>query len=65
MENPMKFAYKFYRRRRSGEDQFIGALTERRRKPERITHVSIMMWAKNMARKDVLEERVYFTREEI
>jgi hypothetical protein len=63
--NPKKFPYHFYRRHRNGEDQFIGALTERRRKPERITHASIMMWAKLIARKDILEERVYFIREEI
>ncbi len=64
-KTPKEFTYQFYRRHRGGEDQFLGALTERRRKPERITHASIMMWAKLIARKDVLEDRVYFIRQEI
>ncbi len=59
------FVYRFYRRDRNGEDQFIGSLTERRKRPERITYASIMMWAKLLSPKDVLEERVYFDRWEI
>jgi len=54
------FAYHFYRRERNGEDQYLCTLTEKRRKPERITHFSIMNWARFNARKDVLEDRVYF-----
>ncbi|MBP1716151.1 MAG: hypothetical protein H6Q42_4354 [Deltaproteobacteria bacterium] len=54
------FVYHFYRRERNGEDQFIGSLKERRKSPERITHASIMNWAKNLAPKDIFEERVYF-----
>ena len=65
MKDQKLFSYQFYRRHRDGEDQFIGALTERRTRPERITHASIMTWAKLIARKDVLEERVYFIREEM
>ena len=65
IKNQKVFAYHFYRRHRDGEDQYVCTLTERRRKPERITHASIMMWAKLIARKDVLEEKVYFIREEI
>jgi len=59
------FAYHFYRRNRNGEDQHIGTLTERRKKTERITHFSIMNWVKNIAFKDVYEERVYFVRVKI
>jgi hypothetical protein len=59
------FVYHFYRRERNGEDQFIGTLREKRRKKERITHASIMNWAKIHAPKDVFEERVYFERIEI
>jgi hypothetical protein len=65
MENPNKVAYRFYRRNWNGEDQYIGDLIEKRRRPERITHASIMTYARLIARKDVLEERLYFVREEI
>jgi len=65
MNNKDIFAYQFYRRERNGEDQFIGSLIEKRKKPERITHASIMNWAKNIAFKDVFEERVYFVRVKI
>ncbi len=59
------FVYYYYRRERNGEDQLIGTLTERRRNPERITHASIMNWAKQLAPEDVLNDRVYFVRWEI
>ncbi len=65
MESEKIFAYQFYRRERSGADQYIGSLTERRKRPERITHFSIMNWAKLNARKDVFEDRVYFLRVQI
>jgi hypothetical protein len=65
MKIPKKVAYRFYRRNWNGEDQYIGNMIERRRKPERITHASIMTYARLIARKDVLEERLYFIREEI
>jgi len=65
MINKKNFLYQFYRRDRNGEDQFICSLIERRKEPERITHASIMNWAKLIAPKDVLEERVYFVRVEI
>jgi len=58
-------AYHFYRRMRNGEDQFIGTLTEKRKKPERITHASIMHWAKLLFFEDVFKERVYFVTGEI
>ena len=65
MDNKKIFAYQFYRRERNGEDQYIGSLTERRNKPERITHVSIMNWAKLHGPKDIFEDRVYFLRVQI
>ena len=65
MNQKRNFVYHFFRRVPHGEDEFIGSLRERRRKPERITHASIMKWAKILAPKDVLEERVYFERWEI
>jgi hypothetical protein len=65
MENQIKVAYHFYRRNWNGEDQYVGHLVEKRRKPERITHASIMTYARLIARLDVLEERLYFLREEI
>ena len=58
-------AYRFYRRNWNGEDQLIGTLTERRKKTKRITHFSIMNWVRNIAFKDVFEERVYFIQVEI
>ncbi len=58
-------AYQFYRREWNGEDQFIGSLLEKRKHPKRITHYSIMNWVRNIAFKDVFEERVYFIAVEI
>jgi len=65
MNKEKNFVYHFYRHDRNGEDQFIGSLRERRKTPQRITHASIMNWAKILAPKDVFEERVYFDRWEI
>ncbi len=47
-------AYEFYRYERKGQDRFIGVLPERRKDPERITHASIMNWAKTLTPKHVL-----------
>jgi len=63
--NKRNIAYEFYRRDQNRGDQYIGALVERRKKPERITHASIMNWAKLLTFKDVFEDRVYFVRVEI
>ncbi len=65
MDTEKEFVYNFYRHGWNTEDQFIGSLKERRIKPERITHFSIMNWAKVLSRKDVLEGRVYFVRLQI
>jgi len=65
MNNGEITAYEFYRRGWNGEDCFIGTLPERRKDPERITHFSIMNWAKIIAFRDVFEERVYFVRVKI
>jgi hypothetical protein len=64
MNKKKDVVYKFYRRVRNEDDQFVGALAERRKKTERITHASIMNWAKLLAPREVFEERVYFVREE-
>ena len=56
-------AYEFYRCAENGEeeDRLIGVLPERRKDPQRITHQSIMNWAKLLVpEKDVIENRVYF-----
>ena len=57
-------AYEFYRRVLCGEDRLIGVLPERRKDPERITHNSIMNWAKLLAPEDFFNERIYFVRVE-
>ncbi len=65
MDNPKKFAYEFFRRVPCAEeDRLIGVLPERRKDPERITHSSIMNWAKLLAPEDFFEERIYFVRVE-
>ena len=56
-------AYEFYRRAPhwEDEDRLIGVLPERRTDSQRITHQSIMNWAKLLVpEKDVIENRVYF-----
>ena len=66
MNNNEEFtAYEFFRRERDGEKRYIATLPERRKDPERITHASIMNWAKTLVPKDVFEERVYFVRVKI
>jgi len=56
--------YEFYRRMPGGDDKLIGVLPERRKDPERITHQSIMNWAKLLVPEKVFEDRVYFVRVE-
>jgi hypothetical protein len=56
-------AYEFYLRAENGEDEdrLIGVLPERRADPQRISHQSIMNWAKLLvAEKEVIGNRVYF-----
>ena len=59
--------YRFYCRAPHGEDFWIGALPERRRRSERISNQSIMNWAKMHLPKYVLgdEEKVYFVQVDI
>ena len=53
-------AYEFYRRvSNGGEDRFIGLLPERRMDPERITHQTIMNWARLLVSEEVIND-VYF-----
>ncbi len=64
-KNGKMTAYEFYRRNPNGEDRFIGILPERRKDPGRITHASIMNWARIIVPEDVLHDRIYFLRLEI
>ncbi len=58
-------AYEFYQRVPGGEDRLIGILPERRRGQERITHESIIKWAKLLVSSNMTEDlfarNVYFT----
>jgi hypothetical protein len=58
-------AYEFYRRVPSGDDRLIGVLPERRTDPERITHESIMNWARMLVPEDFFKRNVYFIRIEM
>jgi hypothetical protein len=58
-------AYEFYRRVPCGEDRLIGVLPERRADPERITHESIMNWARMLVPEDFFKRNVYFIRIEM
>lgn len=58
----------FYRHaaRWEDEDRLVGILPERRTDPQRITHQSIMNWAKLLVPEiDVIENRVYFNQIDI
>jgi len=59
--------YQFYRRVPREEDSLIAVLPERRKAAERITHQSIMNWARLAVPEDVLgdKRRVYFVQVEI
>ena len=65
MHDNKNIEYKFYRRVRRKEDQYIGALAEKRIKRERITCNSIMNYAKRFSFEALFEDRVYFIRVEI
>lgn len=56
--------YEFYRRIPGGDDRLIGVLPERRRDKERITHQSIMNWAKLLVPEQIFSDKVYFVRVE-
>jgi len=47
-----------------GEDRLIGVLPERRKEKERITHKSIMNWAKLLVPEQIFNDKVYFVRVE-
>jgi len=59
--------YQFYRRVSREEDSLIAVLPERRKAAERITHQSIMNWARLLVPECVLGDRrmVYFVQVEI
>ena len=54
--------YEFYRRVPGGEDRLIGVLPERRKDQERVTHQSIMNWAKLLVPEQIFKDEVYFIR---
>jgi hypothetical protein len=54
--------YEFYRRVPGGEDRLIGVLPERRKDKERISHQSIMNWAKLLVPEQIFRDNVYFVR---
>lgn len=54
--------YEFYRRIPDGEDKLIGVLPERRKGKKRITHQSIMNWARLLVPEQIFSEKVYFVR---
>jgi hypothetical protein len=56
--------YEFYRRVPGGEDRLIGVLPERRKDNERITHQTIMNWAKLLVPEQIFGDKVYFVRVE-
>jgi hypothetical protein len=56
--------YEFYRRNSGGEDKLIGVLPERRKDKERITHQSIMNWARFLVPDQIFADKVYFVRVE-
>jgi len=56
--------YEFYRRIPDGEDKLIGVLPERRKGEKRITHQSIMNWARLLVPEQIFSEKVYFVRVE-
>ncbi len=58
-------AYEFYLRSENWEeeDRLIGVLPERRTDPQRITHKSIMNWARLLvSENEVPGNRIYFNR---
>ena len=53
-------AYEFYFRNKVKGDELIGILPERRKKPERVTHESIMKWAKIVFSDTLDVTNIYF-----
>ncbi len=61
---PKMVVYEFYRKNPGGDDRLIGVLPERRKEKERITHQSIMNWAKMLVPEHIFSDKVYFIRVE-
>ena len=53
-------AYEFYLRDEKGKELLIGALPERRRKPERITHDSILNRGRKLIGHHSHTRNIYF-----
>ncbi len=55
-----RIAYEFYLSVEGGEDRLIGVLPERRKQSERITHDSVMNWARLLVPEKFFPAKVYF-----
>jgi hypothetical protein len=60
--NSKMVVYEFYRRIPGGEDKLIGVLPERRKDKKRITHQTIMNWARLLVPEQIFSDKVYFVR---
>jgi hypothetical protein len=60
-------AHEFYLRRKTGAEQLIGILPERRRDSERVTRQSIMNWITNILsdQSNTKSNKIYFVRVKI
>jgi hypothetical protein len=60
-------AYEFYLRLKTGAEQLIGILPERRRDSERVTRQSIMNWITNILsdQSNTESNKIYFIRVKI
>ncbi len=52
--------YKFYLRHPKEGDIFLGALPERRKNPQRITHESIMNWGRKFFCKNGTDQDIFY-----
>lgn len=53
-------AYEFYFRNKIKGDELIGILPERRKKPERVSHESVMKWAEIVFGEKLNISNIYF-----
>ena len=56
--------HEFYRRDPFGKEKLIGVLPERRKDEKRITHQSIMNWARLLVPGKIFGDKLYFVRVE-
>jgi hypothetical protein len=58
-------AYEFYWEDLEGRPHFFGILPERRKKPERITHESVMNWGRMVLGNRAGIRKIYFVQVEV